>query len=158
MKLTIIAASLSLLIGLSAGAYLADNHWQAKWDQAEKHAADNQLLAVNSAVETYKNKLKKLEEIEHETRLALSNALLDAASANTANNSLQQQLTTYVRSASERANNAATTAERAAVATDFVVLTELFNRANRRAEELAKVADENRIRGLACESSYNSLD
>lgn len=144
-------------VGFASGNEIVNNIWQAKWDKAEKSAANNQLAAINAAVESYKTKLTNLQEIEHETRLALSNALLDAANANNANNSLQQQLSNYVRNASERANNATTTAERAAVATDFVVLTELFERANRRAEELAKVADENRIRGLACESSYNSL-
>lgn len=154
-KIGIIAATLA--IGFIAGYKVSDNSWQTKWANAERDAATEQLNAVNTAVKDYKDKLTKLEDIEHDTRLALSNALLDAANADAANYSLQQQLSNYVRNASRRADNAATAAERAAIATDFVVLTELFNRANRRAEELAKVADERRTRGLACEAAYGVL-
>uniref|UniRef100_UPI000F07A52C DUF2514 family protein n=1 Tax=Pseudomonas viridiflava TaxID=33069 RepID=UPI000F07A52C len=49
-------------------------------------------------------------------------------------------------------------AERGASATRAaMVLSELFQRADRRAGELAKAYDQARIAGLACEASHASL-
>ena len=78
----------------------------------------------------------------------------DAAIADSAANSLQQQIDNYVRGGSGSATSTCTISERAAAATRELLLAELLKRADKRAGELAKTADESRIRGLACEAEY----
>jgi hypothetical protein len=143
------------LIVFLAGYLLANNIWQAKWDRAEKQAAQNQLTAVNKAVEEYNTVLAKQRSENSATEAKLAIAATAGLNADIANDSLQQQLSTYLRRGSKCPASTASTEERAAVATEQLVLAELFRRANTRAGELAKIADDARIRGLACEVSYN---
>lgn len=150
-----------LIIGLfvatmaaAAGFTVADNAWRAKWDKAQSVALEQQVEVINTAVQKYKTKLLVLEGINYEAQKELALAINDGRRADSVNSSLQQQLENYLRRPSSCANNASTTAERAAIATDRLVLSQLFSRVNERAGELAKIADSSRIRGLACEASY----
>ena len=150
VKIAIAAA----LVGAAAGYFISDNSWQAKWANAEREAATAQLNAVNAAVTQYKNRIKSLELISRETTKQLNTVKNDAAIADSAANSLQQQIDNYVRGGSGDHANSCTISERAAAATRELLLAELLKRADRRAGELAKTADEARTRGLACEAEY----
>jgi len=152
-KLVIVSA----VAGVAMGYFLADNIWQSKWDRAEKQAKQNQLSAVNEAVQQYQNRIKSLEVISRETTKKLNDAKNDAAIADNAANSLQQQLSDFMRKSNRRADSTTVSRECAAIATDLTVLAELFSRADKRAGELAAVADESRVRGSACELAYDSL-
>lgn len=152
VKVGIVATALA--IGFAAGHRTADNSWQAKWANAERDAATAQLNAVNAAVLQYKNRIQSLELISRETNKQLDIVKNDAAIADSAANSLQQQVDNYVRIGSGSATSACTISERAAAATRELLLAELLKRADRRAGELAKTADESRVRGLACEAEY----
>lgn len=152
VKVGIVATALA--IGFAVGHRTADNSWSAKWANAERDAAAAQLNAVNAAVTQYKNRIQSLEIIGRETTKQLNSVKNDAAIADSAANSLQQQIDDYVRRGSGSTTNSCTVAERAAAATRELLLAELLKRADRRAGELAKTADESRIRGLACEAEY----
>jgi len=153
MKIMIAVAVVSGL----AGSWLTNTLWQSKWNAAELAASQAQIKAVEAAITQYKNRITSLEVISRDTNEKLQAALADADNADITANSLQQQIDDYVRRGSGRTCNSSSTSERAAVATEQLLLAELFKRADRRAGVLAKIADENRIRGLACESAYNSL-
>ena len=58
---------------------------------------------------------------------------------------------------SERACGAGTPGRSEAETSGAVLLADLFRRADDRAGQLAKDADEARARGLACEAAYNSI-
>lgn len=133
---------------------VTNNYWLTKWAVAERDAATAQLNAVNAAVTQYKNRIQSLEIISRETTKQLNDARNDAAIADNASNSLQQQVDDYVRWGGGSTNSTRTISERAAAATRELLLAELLKRADRRAGELAKTADESRIRGLACEAEY----
>lgn len=147
-------AAVAFAVGFAAGHRTSDNSWQAKWANAERDAAAAQLNAVNAAVTQYKNRITSLEVISRETTKQLNTVKNDAAIADSAANSLQQQIDNYVRSGSGNSANSCTVAERAAAATRELLLAELLKRADSRAGELAKTADEARTRGLACEAEY----
>jgi len=152
VKVGIVAATFAA--GFVAGQKVSDNSWQAKWANAELDAATAQLDAVNAAVLQYKNRIQSLEAISRETNKQLDTVKNDAAIADSAANSLQQQIDNYVRRGSGSATSSCSITERAAAATRELLLAELLKRADRRAGELAKTADESRIRGLACEAEY----
>lgn len=152
VKVGIVVAALTA--GFAAGRYVTDNAWQAKWFNAERDAATAQLNAVNAAVLQYKNRIQSLEIISRETNKQLDTVKNDAAIADSAASSLQQQIDDYVRRGSGKSTGSCTISERAAAATRELLLAELLKRADRRAGELAKTADESRVRGLACEAEY----
>lgn len=154
VKIGIVAAA--FVTGIAAGHYVADNSWSAKWADAERDAATAQLNAVNTAVLQYKNRVQSLESISRETNKQLETVKNDAAIADIAANSLQQQIDNYVRKGGGNTASAVTITERAAAATRELLLAELLKRADRRSGELAKTADESRVRGLACEAEYEA--
>lgn len=153
----ILPAAVIIAVYLS-GFYINQLRWQSKWDQAESEAATNQLNAVNAAVEKYKSQLIKSEEINDETEQKLVESNTDSNNAANVANSLQQQFSDSMRERNECPTDTTTTRERAAIATERTVQAVVFERISRRAVEYAKIADENRIRGLACEQSYQSLE
>ena len=146
--------AVAFAVGFAAGHHASDNSWSAKWANAERDAATAQLNAVNAAVLQYKNRITSLELISRETNKHLDTVKNDAAIADSAANSLQQQIDNYVRGGSRSATSTCTISERAAAATRELLLAELLKRADKRAGDLAKTADESRIRGLACEAEY----
>lgn len=144
-------------LALATGFTLADNAWQAKWDAAQAAALKQQVDVIKAAAQKHKDQITTLEGINREAQKELNAAINDSRRADAANDSLQQQLENYLRRPSSCADNTSTTAERAAAATDRLVLSQLFSRVNERAGELAKIADSSRVRGLTCEASYEAV-
>lgn len=151
---SILAALMVISLIFGAGYYVADNNWQAKWDQQQKDIADNQNKAILAAITDYKDKLSKMERTENETKQSLANALLDADNAAKLADSLQQQIDNHLRNGSGTDTASASTAECKAIATDRLVLAELFKRADKRAGELAAALDDAVIKGKSCEKYY----
>ena len=151
------AAGVALALSFGAGFKLADHNWAAKWADAERDAARSQLQAVNDAVATYRSRVTELERVNDETKQQLADAFVAARNADAESDRLQHALDDYLRRSSAKHCTASTTSERAATATDQLVLAELFRRADKRAGELAAIADDSRIRGLACEAAYNAI-
>lgn len=156
MKLSLAIGAGALALGLALGAKAVNSYWETKWANAELAKAKAQVDAVDKALETYRDQLARLEETNATTKQALADALDAAYRADRANDGLQQQIDNSVRRGSQ-CSATSSTSERAAAATELVVLADVLRRANNRAGELAKIADEARIRGLACETSYRSI-
>lgn len=143
--------------GLMLGGLAANNHWQSKLDRLERKAAQAQLELVNNAIERHNKQIIEMERQNNDTENKLNDAKLALARANDASDSLQQSISDNVRRASKACDSSATTAERAAAATNTIVLANVLRRADKRAGELAEIADNARIRGLACEAAYKTL-
>lgn len=135
---------------------MSDHDWSRKWADAEQQAAQAQLKAVDVAVVEYRRRVTELEKVNDETKQQLADAFVAARNADAESDRLQHALDDYLRRSSAKHCTASTTSERAAAATDQLVLAELFRRADKRAGELAAIADDSRIRGLACEAAYRS--
>ncbi|MEB0077994.1 DUF2514 domain-containing protein [Pseudomonas sp. CCI3.2] len=151
-----------LIFGALYGAYhhgetLANAEWQAKWDaevatqalakaQAEESARTEELRRINS------NQQAQAHAIQ-------SNAVAqtDAAAATVSTGSVQ--LAAAKLAAGPSSCTGHSTAATGSPPTNHaaMVLSDLLTRADKRAADLASLADRSRIAGLACEASYDGL-
>lgn len=150
--LNMVLVAVSVFIGYKA----TDLHWSKKWLTAEQLAAQNQLNAVNEAVKTHNQKVTELERLNSETEKKLQELDSNSANLSAVNNQLQQQFTDSLRRQST-CNQTTSIPELAAAATDRNVQAVVFGVVANRATEYAKIADENRIRGLNCEAEYRTI-
>lgn len=149
-------AAVSLLALTAFGGYkYADNQWRADWALRDADEATARIEAVDNAVTTHKKRIEELEAATNETKIALAKTELAKRAADSAADSLRDTLENYVRRAGNR--DTSTTAERAAAATDITVLADVLRRADRRAGELAEIADRQRVAGLECERRYKIM-
>lgn len=137
------------------GYKYADNQWRADWALRDAAEARARSEAVDNAVATHKKRITELEAATNETKIALVKTELAKRAADDAAVSLRDTLEDYVRRAGNRSGT--TTAERAAAATDITVLADVLRRADRRAGELAEIADRGRVAGLECERRYKIM-
>lgn len=156
-KLRLLTGAVVLALTFIMGYKCADNQWTTKWADAERDAAQARVKAVAEAVAVYRSRVTELERVNDDTKQKLADAFVAARNADAESDRLQYALDDYLRRSSARNCPARTTRERAAAATDQLVLAELFRRADKRAGELAAIADDSRIRGLACEASYKAI-
>lgn len=145
------------LAGVFSGYYVTDEKWQNKWDKAEKVAAEKQLNLVNDAVKTYNLKLKETEELKNETEDELDILYSVNNDLDTANKRLQEQFNIRMRERPTCDKSTTIVGNVETKAEDSNVQSDMFRVVSNRAAEYAKIADENRVRGLACEAEYKIL-
>lgn len=152
------SAFLALFVaGIAAGHYATDWWWSAKWAEAERDAQTAQTNQLNDVIRRHNTRVAELEKSDNAARTELAKALLAADNADRAGASLHDAISDNVRSTSRACDTATTIRERAAAATNILVLADVLRRADKAAGELAAVADQSRIRGLSCQESYESL-
>ncbi len=134
---------------------------EAKAQQAKQQAEGERLARVASETNRqlerqYRDQVSEIETLA-QADLAQSRVAVDRA--RDADQRLQRELAGYVERQRASASAAAAAGQCQADATPAVdLLAELFRRADERAGELAAIADEARIRGLACEASYDLVN
>lgn len=84
-------------------------------------------------------------------------AAIDAAGADAAGQRLHDEAARLAATANDCAADPGVAARGQAATRAAMVLSDLFQRADKRAGELAKAYDRSRIAGLACESAYTAL-
>lgn len=127
-------------------------------DQAahfEAKAAQEKAHALQAAYALEQQHLKKIEEIEHDTKNQLAQVQRSAASANRAADGLRQQLTTFAQR--NQASDAGTACQCEATGQRLELLAHLFSDLDGMAGAYAQTADDARIRGLACERAYGAV-
>jgi Fe-S cluster assembly scaffold protein SufB len=137
-----------------AGHVVTHNHWQAKW--SERDSADATQLAQVQAVsrQTEKQWRDKQEAINNEYQMLRT----EKAAADRKLDDVGDRLRIALQGRTNRTTeHTSPIAERAAAATDRLLLAELFRSADERAGALAKLAGESRLAGLQCQAEYNSL-
>jgi hypothetical protein len=145
------------IMGAFSGHTITDNTWQNKWDKAEKIAAEKQLNLVNDAVKTYNRKLKQTEELKDETENKLNVLSSVNDSLDDANKRLQEQYELKLRERPTCDQSPTIIRNVKTENFDKKLYSDMFRVVSNRAAHYAKIADENRIRGLSCEAEYEIL-
>lgn len=144
---------IAALAGLSAyaGHWATDARWSAKWAERDKTDAQAQAAAQREIVDAHNLAAAKIKEVDTNAKTKIDQAVAAAVAANRAGRELHDAATVYAAAGPTCA--AGTAAERAAIATDRIVLADLFRRADQTAGELAAYADQARERGLAAQNA-----
>lgn len=154
MKTHIITA----LVAFSLGKVIATTYQQSLCEAEISSVAEAQAKASaevsRKALETAKQRIEGLEVVANESRIEIEAAQADAATARSAATSLRKQLADY-RSRVSCDPSAPVGGEAAEDA--LFLLTDLLNRADDRAGELAEFADQAHLAGRACEAAYNAV-
>ncbi|WP_455871853.1 DUF2514 family protein [Serratia proteamaculans] len=149
----------AFLSGSWFGARQANTAWALKWKQRD--AADATALALRQAEARTEEQRRQgeIDAIEKRAEGQIAEAVADADRARAVADGLHGEAAKLAArlATSERARRAATASGGAAGTTGSELLAELFRRADKRAGELAAIADQARIRGVACEAAYDAL-
>ena len=134
---------------------------EVRTQQARQQAENERLARVASETnrQLERQYRDQVSEIETRAQADLAQSSLAVDRARDAGQRLQRELAVYVERQRASASTAAAAGQCQADAAPAVdLLAELFRRADQRAGELAAVADEARIRGLACEATYQTVN
>ncbi|WP_186259172.1 DUF2514 family protein [Burkholderia gladioli] len=145
---------LGILVALAitaGGCYFKGNADGVRITQATAQKA--QLAAVTAARTEEQRRTTAQSEIANEASKQRDVARADAATAASAADGLRKQVAALV----SRARNSAPSARSATTDDPIGVLADVLGRADDRAGELAKIADERGIAGQQCERSYDAL-
>lgn len=155
----IVAGLLGIMIG-GGGAYTWENRAlqaeKAEHAQDKEHAAEAQTQAVNAARAEEQRRTAAQSEIANDANTQRTAALADAFAARAAAGSLRDQVASLVRSA-KAARHSTAAAGSAPTGDALDLLADVLGRADERAGELAKIADDSRIAGQQCERDYDAL-
>jgi hypothetical protein len=132
---------------------------QAAQASAERDSGDRlaEVLGERGARQEEQRRATAQEEVRAHAQEERTIADAGAAGADAAGQRLQHEGAKLAATVSCTGTDTASVARGQAATRAAVVLSELRDRADARAGELAKAYDRARIAGLACEASYNAL-
>lgn len=156
-------AILVALLGL--GAYIAYSHgesaadlrWQAKWDDQKVLQAKGLAAATTENRTEEQRRQTAVNQVMSDARQQQVAASNDGAGADTAGERVREQAGKLAASASCTTGDSGVAERGKAASRAAMVLSDLFQRADKRAGELARAYDSARIAGQACEVAYDSL-
>lgn len=142
-----VALSIALFSAYYKGHSDADKSWELRIAQLK---ADQEAQAR----EVERNTQSKMEKIQDAAEKQIALARSDAAAADATADSLHKQASAYARKLSQCSASigSSQTGGRSAI-----VLADLFERADKRAGELATALDRSRIAGTACQVAYDEM-
>ena len=159
-----IVVAVSAAVGFGAGwksrAVIADSteaKMQAGW-QEERINAQAAALRAQAEVRAEEARRTKLaQEAAREADIRAQSARRDAVAAADASRKLREHIARLVAPRSGPADDPAVAGTSEAAAGPGLVFAVVFERIDTRAGELAALADNARIAGLACEAAYEGL-
>ncbi|ECG1390990.1 TPA_asm: DUF2514 family protein [Salmonella enterica subsp. houtenae serovar 45:g,z51:-] len=137
----------------------ASAEWALKWKQRDVDDAMALAKRQAEAREEEQRRQGEVDEIRKQASQQLAGVKADADRARAASRGLHDRADKLAGQLAERerACGAGTPGRSEAETSGAVLLADLFRRADERAGELAREADEARARGLACEAAYGSI-
>lgn len=143
----------------TAGYSDASAAWALKWKQRDVDDATALAERQAEAREEEQRRQGEVDEIRKQASQQLAGVQADADRARAASRGLHDRADKLARqlAARERTCDTGASGRSEAETSGAVLLADLFRRADERAGELAREADEARARGLACEAAYNSI-
>ena len=124
---------------------------------AEREMASRAALTASQRYRSLEGDYREsIDKIAAVGNAGIQHAADDADRARAARDSMRRELADYLTAHRTAALARAAAGECTPDTRAVGVLAELFDRADHRAGELAAIADEARVRGLACESAHDS--
>ncbi|MDB5995282.1 MAG: hypothetical protein JWP42_2418 [Pseudomonas sp.] len=156
-------AVLVALLGL--GAYIAYSHGesaadlrsQAKWDDQQTLQAKGLAAAATENRTEEQRRQTAVNQVMSDARKQQVAASNDGAGADAIGERVREQAGRLASNASCTAGDTGVAERGKAASRAAMVLSDLFQRVDKRAGELAKAYDSARIAGLACEMAYDGL-
>ena len=143
-----------VLLGFGVGWSWNGSLWESKYNTRETNYAEARAAAERQARSEETRRAAAVEGVRRDAKIQIQQAEADTVAANSAADSLRQQLAERIRRATQGAGacpgGSPTTAT-------LILYSELLDRADARAGELAAEADRRRVAGLACQAQYDSL-
>ena len=150
----LIPYAIAALIAASAAWWVQSLRWDADVSQIRQAQSDALSLAQSKARAAESRMQTMIDEVQANAELEREKLQADIAAAAGAADSLRTQLAERTRRAS--ADTCPAGSGQAAIST-LVLYSELLDRADKRAGDLAGYADAARQAGLACERAWEGL-
>lgn len=142
-----------IAVSVAFGYKATELHYTAKIATMQANAITAQMKAIQEITEQHNKQVSDLERVQNETQAKLNETHSDGNNLDASKRGLQQSFSDSLRSTCDTAKTGVDTTS-AAIATNRIVQAKLFESVTNAAVEYAKIADENRVRGLACERQY----
>lgn len=157
--LTLIALmAFSLWGAYSAGYHNADTSWRLKWVLRDKNDSDALTQRQVEARTEEQRRQRVINKVIQNASQQIYATHNDAVSTNAAASRLHEQTDKLAQRLADRERACGSpTTHRGQTASGTQLLAELFKRADEEAGRMAAIADEARVRGLACEQAYSGL-
>jgi len=162
VKVSCVLVVLLAFGGLLYGSYLhgesvANARWQLQWADQQPLQAKWLAAATTANRNEEQRRQAAVNQVGSDAREQVVIASADGVAADAAGERVREQAGRLVTNASCTANDSGSASRGASTTRAAMVLSDLFQRADKRAGELAKAYDQARIAGFACEAAYASL-
>jgi len=144
-----------VLLGFGIGWSWQGDRWESKYSERETEYAEARAEAERQARSEETRRAAAVEGIRREARERIAAAESDAAADRADADGMREELANRTRRATQ---GAGACPGGSPATTTLILYSELLDRADARASELAQEADRRRIAGLACEEQYDSLN
>lgn len=160
------AGAILLLIALACGALFGAYHhgetvkdaeWQAKWDKEAAKQAGAKAQAEEAARAEELRRINSNQQAQAHAIQSTAVAQTDADAVTVSSGSVQLAATKLATGPSSCASHSTAATGSPPTNHAAMVLSDLLTRADKRAADLAALADKSRIAGLACEMAYDGL-
>lgn len=141
------------------GVTVTDEKWQSEWNV--RNSRDAEARALNEAAERIKEQAyqQSINKAVQDGQRIIDLATADAVAARTSADGVQHAADNLAHrlATSEASGNSCAAATSKAAARTAAVLADAFKRADRRAGDLAAIADQARARRVTCEQAYDGI-
>jgi hypothetical protein len=155
--LAILLIFCALFAAYHHGETVKDAEWQATWNAEVAKQAEAKIQAEAAAAAEELRRINSNQQAQAHAIQSTAVAQTDAAATVVSAGSVQLAATKLAAGPSGCASHSATAAGSPPANHAAMVLSDLLTRADKRAADLAALADKSRIAGLACEASYDGL-
>jgi hypothetical protein len=154
--------AVALVLGALFGAYshgvgVTDATWQAKWDRQAATLADEKAQAERKERDKEQRHQAAIDEVRNDARKEIDRMAATAAAAADAADGLREQARRLAARGHQACRGAGVAGGGAPEASPAMVLAELLDRVEAEGRRMARLADESRAAGLACERAYEAV-
>jgi len=143
--------------GHRIGYELGVAEWKGKYEEKATELATAKAQYEHDQRQEETRRQTEIDKIRNETQAEVQQANADARDADAVSKRLQQQLDRMGSAYRNASKNSGTAAGGQTAACPVGVLTDLLRQSDERAGILARIADQARAAGSACERSYDSI-